>query len=220
MAFQDIEKVTYEVYKTEYLIKKYLSKILQDNEILSFDTETRSLYPKNVREEAEEYLKENDVIDTTYKQARLVVASSGLSYPSITRTTHFIFGVSKNKSYIIICNDYRTEMYIWNILATYKGLLLIHNSLFDLKIMYERIKKFPYHYIDTALLAKCLINHVNIWKSKTGLKELMGGYYDPKWSELAEDYEPEDLKNKDFLNYCAIDGAATFYLYELILKQI
>ena len=85
--------------------------------------------------------------------------------------------------------------------------------------MFQRTGKMPVNFTDTALLVKCLVNHVDIWKAKTGLKELVGEYYDPKWS-LYNDYEPENLKRKDFINYCAIDGAGTFLLYELIQEEL
>jgi len=214
-----IIKVNYRVFSNSYSIRKELSKVLSDYAFLSFDTEVRSLYNKDERSEAKKYLKEAKTDDYYYKQARVVSESSGLSYPEITETTHFILGISEDFSYIFVCRDHATEKFIWNKLAEYEGTIAVHNSLFDLKIMYERTGKLPKNFVDTALKVKCLINHVNIWKSKTGLKELMGSYYSPKWS-LMDDYEPEDLKNKDFLMYAAIDGAATFKLHSMIDEEL
>lgn len=215
----EVIDVNYTLYTSSYSIRKNLPKLLERCKILAFDTETRSVYEKDERQEAKDYLKDSSPADKLYSQAMLVANSSGLSYPSITRTTHFIFGESREKAHVVICDSYEVEMFIWNELAKYEGLLLVHNSLFDLKIMYERVGKLPKNYIDTALMVKCLINHVDIWKAKTSLKELMGVYYDPKWT-LMNDYEPENLKLKSFIMYAAIDGAATFYLYELILEQL
>lgn len=212
--------VDFTLYTSSYSIRKQLPKLLERCDILSLDTETRSVYDKAERKEASEYLKDADHKDAYYRQARVVAESSGLSYPSIVRTTHFIFGESKDKSHVIVCTTPEMELFIWNLIADYNGLFLVHNSLFDLKIMYQRIGKLPKNYKDTALMVKCLINHVNIWKAKTGLKVLMGEYYNPKWSLLGEDYEPENLKHGDFIIYCSIDGAATFYLYELIQEEL
>lgn len=211
--------VDYDLYASSYTIKNKLPKLLASHAVLSFDTECRSVYDKHERAEAKEYLKDLPTSDPLYKQARIVSESSGLSYPSIVNVTHFIFGESRNKSTVIVCTSPDMEMFIWREIAKYNGLLLVHNSLFDLKIMYERVGVLPKNFIDTALKVKCLINHVDIWKAKVGLKELMGEHFDPKWS-LMNEYEPEDLKNKAFLNYCAIDGAATYYLYELIQEEL
>lgn len=219
MTLPKIIDVSYEVYSSPYMIKKELNRLLRSNQIMSFDVECRSVYDKDTREEADTYLKNVSTNDDYYKQARLVSESSGLSFPSIVRTTHFIFGTSRSESVIFICETDEMEMYLWEKIAEYKGLILIHNSLFDLKIMYQRIRKLPQNFIDTALFVKSMINHVDIWKAKTGLKVLMANYYDPKWS-LMEDYEPEDYKDKEFLNYCGIDGAACYYLYELILEEL
>lgn len=220
MEFESIKKVDYELYSTTYKIKNSIPKLLKKFDLLSFDTETRSIYNKEERKEAKEYLKEANIYDPYYKQARVVSESSGLSYPSIVRTTHFIFGESKSKSHIVICNTPELEMFMWELVANYTGTFLIHNSLFDLKICFQRLKKLPPKFIDTALIVKCMINHVNIWKAKTGLKELMGSYYDPKWQLYSDDYEPEDFKNHSFINYCAIDGAATVYLWEIIQEEL
>lgn len=214
-----MKKVTYDLYSTSYSIYNKLPKILKQFDLLSFDTETRSLYSPVERQNAKEYLKDANTSDYYYKQARVVSESSGLSYPSLIRTTHFIFGESSNKSHIVICNNEKQELFMWNLVADYKGTFLVHNSLFDLRICHQRTGRLPISFKDTALMAKCLINHVNIWRCKTGLKELVGSYFDSKWS-LYNDYEVENLKDKDFLNYCAIDGCAVIYLWEMIQSML
>ena len=215
----DFIDVEYTIYATDFKIRKVLPVVLSTCKLISFDTETRSVYSKDVRGEASDYIKEGHAKDKLHKQAMVVSASSGLSFPSITRTTHFIFGESKSKSHVVICQSDKMEIIIWQMIAEYEGRLLVHNSLFDLKIMYQRIGCLPKDFIDTALMAKCLINHVNIWKAKTSLKELMGSHYSPKWV-LMNDYEPKNLKDPDFLMYAAIDGAATFYLWELMQERL
>jgi len=219
MSFDSFIKVEYDVYASTYSIKNKLPKLLDSKSMLGFDTETRSVYDKATRKEAEKYLKTADPYNPLRKQALVVAESSGLSYPSIVRTTHFIFGETKDKSNVVVCDTEQKEMLVWQMVADYEGTLLVHNSLFDLKIMFQRLGKLPKNYVDTALLAKCLVNHVNIWKAKTGLKVLVGSYYDPKWS-LMEDYEPDNLKKKSFMDYSATDGAAVVLLYELIQEML
>lgn len=211
-------KVKIFVSSTRYMMKQYMEQI-RDLPLISFDVETRSMYEPYEREEAKEFLKDNNVIDDMYRLANLVQNSSGLSHPSVIRTTHFIVGTSRDSAYVLIARSEYEEMMLWEFFSEFKGTMLVHNSLFDLRIMFNRLGKFPPNIIDTALLAKCLTNHVDIWKCKTGLKELMGAYYAPKWSKL-ENYEPKNLKDPDFIEYAGIDGAATFHLYELIQEEI
>jgi len=214
----DFIKVTYTVHSTAYFIHKKLKK-LKKLPLLSFDTETRSVYTKKERKEAEQLLQDSNISLETKKLSSQVMNSSGLSFPSLVNVTHFIFGISESKSVILIAENIATEMIIWNWLTKYKGLIIVHNSLFDLKLMYHRTKKFPKQYKDTALLVKSFINNADIWKAKTGLKELMGTYYDPVW-QLMDEYEPETLKDPKFLKYCSIDGASTFKLYKEIKQYI
>ena len=75
-------------------------------------------------------------------------------------------------------------------------------------MVYHRTGSFPKDYEDTQQLAKSLINDANNYRSRTGLKLLVGSYYPPKWSMKEEtDYEVKDLKDKDFLEYCSYDGS-------------
>lgn len=205
--------VTCEVHATRWTIQKFLNEELPKRALWSFDTETAGIYSKAERAEAEEYLKGDD-LEPYYKRAALQIANnSGLSYPSLIKTTHFIFGVSESHSVILICdNNYYLELLIWDAIADYDGLLLIHNVSFDLKIMQHRINRLPKNWKDTQLMAKCLTNNCEVYKSKVGLKDLMGSYYDPMWS-LFNEYEPDNLKNPAFIKYCAIDGAATIKLW-------
>ncbi len=211
-------KVKYDVHSTRYGINKALEQLFYQN-VMSFDVETRGVYSKEERKEALELLKQQELPLDTKQLAMLVSHNNGLSFPSLIEVTHFVFGTHQDQSTILICDDPRLELRIWNWLSTYQGLLLVHNTLFDLKIMYNRVGKLPQHYEDTALLAKCLLNDVDTWRAKVGLKDLMAEQYDPSWT-LIDEYEPENLKDPKFLKYAAIDGAATFKLYNDIQQTL
>lgn len=204
-------KVKTKVYSSRWHINKVLNE-LKDREFLGFDTETRGVYSKAERAKAVEFLKQNDIPLENKRIALQVAENNGLSFPSLVEVTHFVFGLSEDESIVIICDNPALEIFIWRWIASYKGLLLIHNTLYDLKIMFHRLKRFPVNYEDTQLLAKCLTNNVEVWKSKVGLKELMGTYYDPSWA-LIDGYEPDNLKDPKFIKYSGIDGAAVIKLW-------
>jgi len=216
--------MSYTKVETNLVASSYgITKILKDlsvHKLLSFDTETRSVYTKDEVKAAKTMLKDEDDIRTEdLRLVKLVAKSSGLSYPSLIKTTHFIFGLSPTHSVVIITNSINEEMKIWYWVINFKNKLIIHNSMFDLKICYQRTGKIPIDFVDTMLLAKTLINNADNWKAKVGLKDLMGSEYDPKWS-LYNNYDVENLKDEDFISYCGIDGAATFGLYNELQKFI
>lgn len=201
-------------FNSAWAIKKKLGE-LNKVPMMAFDVETNGLYSRDQRKEALKLLQE-DLEGYTHKLASVVANNSGLSFPTLVRTTHFIFGLSEKEAIVMVAHNHHTELLIWQWLADYPGKLLIHNTLFDLKIMYNRVGKIPQDFEDTALMAKTLVNNSDVWKAKTGLKELMAGVYSPFW-EVFNDYEPDDLENENFIQYAAIDGAATYNLYSRIM---
>jgi len=211
-------KVTFEVHANKWHIDKALNE-LSKRAILSFDTETAGVYSKAERAEAAEYLKEENIPVDSRSLALQVEANCGLSFPSLVSVTHFIFGISEDYSVVLICSNPQLEIHIWNWIADYEGRLIVHNSLFDLKIMYHRIGRMPKDYDDSQLLAKCLTNNAEVYKCKVGLKDLMGSHYDPMWI-LVDEYEPANLKDPKFLMYAAIDGAATMKLWNDIQEHM
>lgn len=207
--------VTYDVYTTPWSINEKLAHT--DCTLMSFDIETKGLYSKDQRKKAMKLI-ESDLSIENHKLSSVVANNSGLSFPSLIKTTHFVFGTDKRYAFILVPPNDHVELLIWNWIRNYRGKLLIHNTLFDLKVMYHRIGDFPHDYEDTALMLKTLINNSDVWKAKVGLKDQMAGYYSPAWS-IFDEYEPENPKNPKFLEYAAIDGAATYYLYQLILRE-
>ena len=221
-------KVNYEVASTKFKIKQILDKLSTFN-LISFDSEVQAVYTIEERKRATklvEQWKKDKVAEAEYsredqKLIRQIGRSSGLSHPSITKVTHFIFGISENFSYVLISYDMHTEMMIWNWLAQYKGKVVIHNALFDLKIMHHRVHTLPINYDDTQLMAKCLINDADEFEGKVGLKHLMASYFDPKWTLLDEEgYDNPDYKNEAFLRYSAIDGCACWKLYKMLTEEM
>ena len=209
--------VNYKVYNTDFTIQKALRK-LNDLPMISYDCETKALYSIEEKAEAKDLLK-GDLSYEDKKLCKLVARSSGLSNPRLIKVTHFIFGLSKSESIICIANNRRTEIMIFNWLSKFKGKVLVWNSLFDLKIMYERVNVLPLDYEDPMLLLKSLINDVDEWQAKVGLKDFMGHLYDPKWT-MIDTYDIVNYKDEAFLRYCAIDGAATYYGYEIIQERL
>ena len=213
--------VKYKTFGTLYSIRKELERIEKTCSIVSFDIETRSIYNKEQRDMAKQYLAmwDNLPIERVNELTRILY-SSGLSHPSMVQTTHIIIGLDLEYSSIFIVDE-KLEKYVFNWLVRSKLKFIIHNASFDLQVVYHRTGKFPEDYEDTQQLAKALINDCNNYHSKTGLKLLVGSYYPPRWSIKEEtDYEVRNLKDEHFLEYCAIDGSAALLLWSNLQESI
>ena len=206
-------KVKYTVFSTLYKIRKELKRLAK-LPVMSLDFEVQSIYSLEERAEAKCLIKEKQdtMSPEDIRLSKLVANSSGLSHPAITKVTHVIFGISEDESVVFIVNGPKTQRYILDWIVQHQGKLLIHNSLFDLKIVYYHTGLYPKDPEDTQLLARTFLNHVEDWKAKSGLKHLMGSHYDPKW-QLVDNYDIIDYHDESFLVYCSIDGAATVKLW-------
>jgi len=211
-------KVEYKVYSTLYAIRKVLEEVEATGKPVSLDLETRSIYTKTQRQLAKIMLEKDYLSVEEENEYSRILHSSGLSHPSLIQTTHIILGLETDKSVIFVVDE-RLERYVFNWLVRTDLKVIIHNASFDLKIVHHRTGMFPKDFDDTQQLAKSLINDCNNYHSRTGLKLLTGGYYPPKWSIKEEtDFEVKNLKDENFLEYCAIDGGATKLLYNLLLE--
>jgi len=215
--------VDYEVASTDYKINQVLKK-LSSEPLIAFDIEDQSLYSQQEITEAKKQIKSQEFPLYTREDQKLlkqIAKSSGLSNPRLVKVTHFNISISEDYSYILIITSPRSELRVWNWLASYQGKTVVHNATFDLKVMYNRTGELPLDYFDTQLATKCLVNDADEFKARVGLKLLMGSYYDPKWTALDEEgYNITDYKKASFLNYCAIDSASTYKLYQLLQEQL
>ncbi len=209
----EIIDVSYKTYTTAISIRNIL-KELNNHSLLAFDTETRSKYTKAERAEVKELLKYQEELSMEDRLlCKMVNQSSGLSHPKISEVTHWIFSYEIESSIIIITENDRLRQMVADFVVSYKGKLVVHNAGFDLKIVHYLTGKFPIDYEDTQLLAKCYLNHTNVWKAKVGLKDLMGQSYSADWARYNE-YDVDDLKDEKFLAYMAIDTSAVLLLFD------
>ena len=218
--FNDYIEVKYTYYTTYYTIARQLHK-LASRPIMSLDFEAQSIYTLDERAEAKELVKkhQDELSSADLRLSKVVARASGLSHPSITKMTHCIFGLSEDESIIFVITDPKVEELLMDFIVNFEGKLVLHNATFDLKLVHHRTGRFPRDFDDTQLLSRCLINHTQDWQCKTGLKHIMGEYYDPRWT-LIESYDIQDFKDKDFLRYCSIDGSATIKLWYDLQEHI
>lgn len=145
--------------------------------------------------------------------------ATGLGHPSKETLTHLSFANSESHGRVIVFENKKIEQVVLNWLTTTKIPQIWHNASYDFKFIWHRTGKFPLVYEDTAILAKTITNHVNVFKSKVGLKELMGHYYGD-WAVSSELFSLDNLKNETLIKYAAIDACATYKLWNQIQEYI
>lgn len=182
--------------------------------IFTADFETSSKFDKEekqfIQSQIDKLDPETDIYEITELQQQL--ESSGLSHPSLTELTHLVIGLSETESRVIIFKDESMILPILNKLVETTNKQIWHNLSFDAKHILYRTAKFPKNYEDTQLLAWSYLNHANTFRAKVGLKQLAGNIYGD-WAVSADNFASENKYDESLIKYAAIDGMATWYVW-------
>lgn len=157
--------------------------------------------------------------DDTIIDVALDFETTGLGHPSQEIITHLSVATSSTEGFVLVCESVVMERILLKWLIETEKHQIWHNFSFDGKYIYQRTGKFVKNYDDTQQLAKSLLNHVNVWKANTGLKELMGWKYGD-WAISADNFGTKTMKDPKVIKYAAIDAMATFHLWEDIQKDL
>lgn len=185
--------------------------------LVAVDFECTSVYTDEDKQTLQEEL-DTEVPFYSAMLLRQQIASDGLSHPSLSRLTHMSLAHSDNFGYVFIIDNPKIEQVLMKWLVTTTIKQIWHNASFDFKLIYHRTGKFPINYEDSQLYAKCLINDCNKFKSKVGLKELMGHKYGG-WAVAPEVFNVKYMYDPSVLKYAATDACATYSLYQQILQS-
>jgi len=209
--------VNYEYTNNLYKAKKWLNSL---PDLFAADFEVASKYT-NKEKDILKYSIDN-YTNIPFADRRIWLQkynSNGLSHPGLTCITHLSVAWSNTDAYVIICDASNIRQLIYYFLTTTNKTQIWHNSIYDFRHILFHTGTVPDKYIDTQLLAKCLINDANPLKDKIGLKELMEYAYG-EWAISKDDFTLEEMWNKNTIKYAATDACATFMLYEDIQEEI
>lgn len=197
--------------------KQWLSEL---PDLAAFDFEAASIYSDEDRAEFKRQLEEDTLTVTEQIEVNAKLNSDALSHPYYTVPTHLSVGWSDKDAFVIVMDndDIRFKVIDW--LVTTDITQIWHNFLYDGKIIYFWSQgQQPKNIEDTALFAKCLLNHVDTWKANVQLKQLMGYRYG-SWAVSSDYFDLKQIYNEKLIRYAAIDACATYALWEEINKQL
>lgn len=192
---------------------------LDSYSLLALDFETA------VRYTPADYAHFQSIIDSptsTHLEKRAAQArmrATALDHPSHLTITHLSVAWSESDAYVFIIDSTKLLNRILYWLTNTKVTQVWHNFSYDGKLIHHFTGKFPHHVEDTQLLAKCILNHVEVFKAKTGLKELAGHKFG-EWSISADNFNLTQMHEAHVLKYAATDACATFWLWNSINSYI
>jgi len=211
-------KVKYTSSKNLYEI---ISKLNNLPEVFTADFETASKFTTEEKSEMLIFLETHkETLDREeIRQIRQFIESNGLSHPSLSCVTHLSVAWSSTDAFVAILptDTHRKRILQW--LANTERKQIWHNLSFDGKHIMYHTGKFPKNFEDTEVLAKTLLNHVDIYKAKSGLKHLMGYKYG-EWGISKDAFKLEEMFDENLIKYAATDSAATYALWEELQNEI
>lgn len=209
-------KVEYQWTDNAYRAKQWL-EALGDPFAADFETANRL-----TKQQIERLATKSTYTNLSFEERRIAkqqAEADGLSHPKYTCITHLNIADSSTEGKVIVCNNEAIRKLCFNFLVTTEKTQLWHNASFDFRHIYYNTGLLPKKYIDTQLLAKCLLNDADSAKDITRLKYLMGSQYGA-WAISKDNFTLEQMYDKDVLLYAATDACATYKLYQDILDDL
>lgn len=208
--------VTHKYTSVPYIAIQWLRAL---PEVAAFDFEAAVKYSKDVLKQVEE---EHEVTESKTRKRELhsILKATALSHPTHVTPTHLSVATSEDTGFVIIIDTVKMRDVVMNFLVTTEVKQIWHNASYDFKLIYYYSgNKLPKNYEDTALLAKCLLNHVESYRAGVKLKDMMGYKYGA-WAVTADYFDLESIHDKALIKYAAIDACATYALWEEMLVYL
>ena len=186
---------------------------------IACDFEAASKY---TNEEREAMKVELETETNPNKRIKLSAAinSNALSHPYYVAPTHLSIAWSETDAIVIVMPNDRIRRYIMRWLVHTSRKQLWHNFGYDGKLIYYWTRgKLPKDIEDTALLAKTLLNHVEVWKANVKLKHLMGYKYG-SWAVSSDKFDLSHIHDESLIKYAAIDACAGMALWNSMQQHM
>lgn len=217
MMNESIIHVTYDVARTASRAEEFIKEISK-HFLFAADFEVSVKYSPLQVAEWKAQLEQLDLpkLDRVAIQSKL--SATALDHPSHCTLTHCSIATSNNHSYVFLLNNRSITNTVLNFLTTTPITQVWHNASYDFRHLYYHTGKFPLNYEDSQILAKTLINHVDTFKARTGLKDLQGHKYGD-WAISVDSFTVNQMYDEKVLKYAAIDAAATYDLWQYLQSQ-
>lgn len=192
---------------------------LDSKPLIACDFETAIKYTQTDLDSFQSIVDSETSTKLEKRQAQAKLRATALDHPSHSTITHLSVAWSESDSYVFIIDNQKMLNRILYWLVTTEVKQVWHNSSYDFGRIYYYTHKFPKLYEDTALLGKCILNHVETYKAKVGLKELAGKWFG-SWSISADNFTMSQMYEEHVLKYAATDACATYKLWESMQSYI
>lgn len=212
---QSTIKVNYQYTNNAFTAQKWLATLPN---VFAADFEVANKYTEQQRAEFT-YIIEHSTDKLARIAAKSKLDSNQLGHPSHNELTHLQIAWSESEAYVFILDNRSILNVILNFLIRTPSKQIWHNASYDFRYIHYLTGKFPINYEDTQILAKTIVNHVDVHKARTGLKQLAGHRYG-SWGISSDNFTKEQMYDEQVLTYAATDSCATYWLWTEIQANL
>ncbi len=192
---------------------------LESHPLIACDFETAIRYTPTDLARFQSIIDSPDSSHLAKRQAQACLRATALDHPSHVTITHLSVAWSESDAYVFIINSTKLLNRILTWLTTTAVKQVWHNFSYDGKLIHHFTGKFPHDVEDSQLLAKCILNHVETYKARTGLKELAGHKFGD-WGISSDNFTLSQQFEHHVLRYAATDACATYWLWNSIQNYL
>ena len=207
---QGLIKVKYKSTSDPSIASQWLEELPS---LFAADFEAAVKYADDVVENAKEQLKDTQLSKKELISYKAIAEATPLGHPSHSVITHCSVAWSREDAYVIIIDSEEILKVVLDFLVATEKTQVWHNYGYDGKLIRYFKKKDVKNVEDSQIRAKCLMNHVEVYKANTGLKELMGEHYGD-WGIDTSLFHKSQMYEDKMIKYSATDACATYYLWE------
>ena len=209
-------KVEYEYTNDPETASKWLNSL---DDVFAADFEAAIRYSPERVEEAKANMVNVDLPKKTRVLEQAIAKATPLGHPSHTVITHLSVACSEDKGYVIIIDTQEIADVVFDFLTETDKTQIWHNYSYDGRLLRYYTFKDAKNVEDTQILAKTLVNHVETFKARTGLKELAGSWYGD-WAVSEDKFDLSQIYDLKLIKYAATDACATYKLWFYMIKFI
>lgn len=210
MKVQRTIKVEFESTNDPVIAYNWLNSL---PDTFSSDFETAIRYTDKEVTEAKEKMLDTKFSKKERVAYQVIANATALGHPYHCTITHCSVAYSNKNAYVFIIDSQEIADTVLGFLTSTEKKQVWHNYCYDGKFLCYYANGNAKNVEDTQVLSKTLINHVQVFKAKTGLKHLMGEFYGD-WGISADNFTLAQQHDPEVIKYAAIDACATFKLWE------
>lgn len=209
-------QINYQSTNDAKVAKQWLESL---PELFAADLECAVRYPEEVIADAKKKMIDEGLPKKERIRYQAIAKATALGHPYHCTVTHCSVAWTDKDAYVFIIDNQDIVDVLLDFLLSTMRTQVWHNYCYDGRFLRYYGGSDAINVEDTQILAKTLVNHVETFKARTGLKDLAGQWYGD-WAISADHFTVEQQYEEKVLRYAGTDACATYKLWGYLQQWV